>query len=559
MKLRKIFPNLNLILILILVLGSLLRLNGLNWDNGFHLHPDERFLTMVSGVMKFPSNLQIYFDSRRSLLNPVNIGYPFFVYGVFPLIFNKIIAIILGNDNYAMLTIQGRFLSTVFDTLSLFLIYKTMELLEKKYHLSQSIKYWASFFYAVAVLPIQLSHFFTVDMFLNFFMLASFYFSLNYSLSKKNNHLIYASIFFGLAMASKVSAVYILPLNLFFIWLGTGGKIKWSLAINFLIFFLVSYLTLRMTDPYIFETGNIFNPTISKVFFQNLKTLKSFEGKDIWYPPGVQWISKSIPFALVNLAFFGVGLPYFVLILAGIVSIVNVKRSTLNAILLWTLVFFLYQSFQFVKAMRYFIFIYPFLAIIAAVGVDNLVNFISKHNVKRLALNVIIIFCVLIWPLAFSSIYFNKNSRVEASEWIYQNLKNNSFILAEYWDDALPLSVEERYGKNFQIVFLPVFDQDTPQKWQQMEELLKRADYYILSSNRGWGSIPTVPEKYPQMTKFYQDLFEGKLNYKLIKTFTSYPRLCLKFNVECLMFNDDWADESFTVYDHPKVLIFQKT
>ena len=45
-------------------------------------------------------------------------------------------------------------------------------------------------------------------------------------------------------------------------------------------------------------------------------------------------------------------------------------------------------------------------------------------------------------------------------------------------------------------------------------------DYYILSSNRGWGSIPTVPEKYPKMSKFYRDLLEEETNYKKIKEFT---------------------------------------
>ncbi len=551
--LKKIFPNLNLVLLAIILLAAAFRLNGLNWDSGFHLHPDERFLTMVSGVMKLPSNLQIYFDPHRSLLNPINIGYPFFVYGVFPLIFNKILALILGNDNYAMITIQGRFLSVVFDVISLALIYKTVALLEKKYRFSSLIKYWASFFYAIAVLPIQLSHFFTVDVFLNFFMLASFYFSLNYSFIKKNNHLVFASIFFGLALASKVTAVYILPLNLFFIWLGSKEKRKWSLVINFLIFFLISYLTLRLTDPYVFESNNFFNLSISKSFLLNLKTLKSFEGKDIWYPPGVQWINKPISFALVNLAFFGVGLPYFLLIIFGVYFIIKLRNNHLKAILLWTLLFFFYQSVQFVKVMRYFIFIYPFLAILAGFGIHKLSTITSKKWIK-----LIVIALVMIWPVAFSSIYFNKHSRVEASEWIYQNLENNRLILAEYWDDALPLTVEERYGKSFPIIYLPVFDQDTPQKWQKMDEFLTKGDYYILSSNRGWGSIPTVPEKYPQMTQFYKNLFEGKLNYKLIRTFTSYPKLCLKFNVSCLTFNDDWADESFTVYDHPKVLIFKK-
>ena len=63
----------------------------MNWDEGFHLHPDERFLTMVGNSMRIPNNLLSYLDPKVSTFNPQNINYPFFVYGTFPLVLNKII------------------------------------------------------------------------------------------------------------------------------------------------------------------------------------------------------------------------------------------------------------------------------------------------------------------------------------------------------------------------------------------------------------------------------------------------------------------------------------
>jgi len=83
-------------------------------------------------------------------------------------------------------------------------------------------------------------------------------------------------------------------------------------------------------------------------------------------------------------------------------------------------------------------------------------------------------------------------------------------------------------------------------------------DYLVLSSNRLWGSIGRLPQKYPVSAKFYQNLLAGKLNFEKIAEFTSCP--CFppgKFNLFC--FPDQSADESFTVYDHPKVMIFKRS
>ncbi len=625
-------------LILIILLAIFLRFNNLNWDANFHLHPDERFLTMVGTAMKIPSNVFDYLNSHISSMNPTNINFPFFVYGVFPVTLNKILAVIFSNDNYNGYTIQGRFLSAFFDILTVILVYKTAKLLFSKEtsnlkHLIFNIPLWAAFFYAIAVLPIQLSHFFAVDTFLNFFMLASFYFALKFhyfssgvekNISSNRSRpdfakastgkqartikwLVFSAIFFGLALSSKINALFILPLNLFFILTSviSTERSEWrnpfkngvsKIVFLLLIYIFISYFTVRLANPYYFESSNFFNLLPNKLFVENLKSLKSFEGKDIWFPPAIQWISKNPLFSVVNLAVFGLGIPYFILALLGILYVIleGAKRLigsskilslrtlyslqndrvayTRLMVLLWVLGFFVYQSLQFVKAMRYFIFIYPFLAIFAGIGVDRLSFWLvqnrfwmrlstSSRLTRMTVLKVLLILILLIWPLAFASIYTTKNSRVEASEWIYQNIPNSSLLLSEHWDDALPLGVQQNYGKQFTIKELPVFAPDDKEKWKQMNDLLSQADYYILSSNRGWGSVPTVPEKYPKMAKFYQELLANNLpHYKKVAEFTSYPSIQFqisnfKFQIP---FSDQWSDESFTVYDHPKVMIYKK-
>ena len=179
-----------LITLAIILVAFFFRFNNLNWDEYSHLHPDERFLTMVGTAMKIPSTIHQYFDQKTSLMNPANLGFPFFVYGRFPLIMTKYLATVYKMDNYNDFTILGRQLSAFFDLLIVILVIKTTQLLINKYREANfnkfqqisTIPYWAGFFYAIAVLPIQLSHFFAVDSFLNFFMFGSFYFSLRYSM-----------------------------------------------------------------------------------------------------------------------------------------------------------------------------------------------------------------------------------------------------------------------------------------------------------------------------------------------------------------------------------------
>ena len=416
------------------------------------------------------------------------------------------------------------------------LVYKTAEILEKKYRLVPALKYWAAFFYAIAVYPIQAAHFFTVDTFLNLLMFASFYFALRRKITA-------SAVFFGLALASKASAIFILPLVLILMLERSTKKILLTGG----LFLLVSYFVVHLTSPNYFQSTSLFDPTINANFINSLKELKSFEGNHIWYPPAVQWINRPVTFVLTNLAIAGVGLPYFVLIVFGACFVLRRRKDyILLFITFWATSYFTYLSFQFVKAIRYTIFLYPFFALLAALGLTTLL----KGRSKIYYLGAIIL--VLIWPLLFSTIYFHKNTRVEASEWIYKNLSNGSYILSEYWDDPLPLPVEKTYGKAFMGEQLPVFDPDSPEKWAKLNDALSKADYYVLSSNRGWGSIGRVPEKYPQMSRFYKDLLAGKNpQFTKIKEFTPYYYQFLKLP-------EDWVEESFTVYDHPTVLIFTR-
>ncbi|HUS14210.1 MAG TPA: DUF2298 domain-containing protein [Chloroflexia bacterium] len=161
------------------------------------------------------------------------------------------------------------------------------------------------------------------------------------------------------------------------------------------------------------------------------------------------------------------------------------------------------------------------------------------------------------WATAFMNIYAHDHSRVIASHWINAHLPPVAAIGHEAWDDALPLGLPGDPGGSWTGVDMKIYDdRPSPEAFTYITELLSQADYIIPASNRLYDSIPRLPWRYPVQIRYYQLLMSGKLGFEQVLPVDKqkvYPEL---FGIK---FNDDHADESFTVYDHPRVLVFKKT
>ncbi len=161
------------------------------------------------------------------------------------------------------------------------------------------------------------------------------------------------------------------------------------------------------------------------------------------------------------------------------------------------------------------------------------------------------------WALAFVSVYQAEHPWITASRWIYTHVPANARLLTEHWDDALPLSLDELPDKpaarTYQRAELPLWDPDTPAKLDTLVAELSAADTLVLASNRLYAPMGRLGARYPMTSQYYRMLFAGDLGYELAAEFSVYPKL------DGLTIRDDNADESFTVYDHPRVLVFQNT
>lgn len=557
--------------VFVLLFAFSLRVYGINWDQNQHLHPDERFLTMTVGSMVWPENIAQYLNSNLSKLNPYNIGTSFYVYGTLPTTLVKYLSqfSIFDQFQYDNITLTGRFLSALFDTGVVYLVYLiALHLFNKR------VAVVSSTLYAISVLPIQLSHFFAVDTFLNFFLVLTFYFLIKLLFEEKGCFGMFLGLSYGAALACKISAAYFLPIIILgFLFYFLKRKHLSSIFYTTTISVIFLYLSFRIFDPHVF-LGRFFLPKINPQFIQNILQLRSFENPNIYYPPGVQWLKVApLIFPLKNIILWGLGLPLGV---AGITASLQqlfifvkklyknilsqkelpdffrnltAKQVSLFLIVLWIIFLFIYQGIQHSPSMRYFLPIYPFMAIVSA-------NFLVRYLFSKTKLSLPILLLLFVWPISFLSIYTRPHSRVAASAWIYQNIPAGSTISCDLWDDCLPLPLTNGLSPyQYKTLTMEPFAPDASEKVKIFEDQLKQIDYLILSSNRGWGSIPKVSEKYPFTSTFYENLFNGKLNFEKVAEITSYPTVPL-LNISI---PDQSSEEAFTVYDHPKVLIFKNT
>ncbi|HNJ12254.1 MAG TPA: DUF2298 domain-containing protein [Anaerolineales bacterium] len=144
------------------------------------------------------------------------------------------------------------------------------------------------------------------------------------------------------------------------------------------------------------------------------------------------------------------------------------------------------------------------------------------------------------------------------------------------YDWGLPFRIDayDAFGGIYRgDLTLEVYWDDNPDKVNRYVSMLSMADYIVIPTNHQYAQITRLPERYPLTTYYYRKLlgcpenadiiecyrnakpgqYKGGLGFELVKVFETYPQF------GPIIINDQAAEEAFTFYDHPKVLIFKKT
>lgn len=402
-------------MIVVLAVAAWLRFTGLDWDEKSHLHPDERFLTMVETAIQPTFSITQYFSSYQSPLNPQNRGHEFFVYGDLPIFFVRYTAefadvlcasvpgCTLRFTGYDDVYLVGRAISALVDLATVLVLF----FIGRRLY-DHRVGLVASALYAVCVLPIQNAHFFTVDTFVILMVSIAIFYAVRVSQDGGWGDWILFGIFFGASLACKIS-VWPLAFVLILAALIRSSRISeesWpAVYAGLAIAGVLTFTSFRVLQPYAFA-GLGFDPETmgeeqfgaatltapswwssvydilpkglrviflpSPNWLANMETIKNQMSGDVDFPPNHQWTDrKPIVFPWLNMVLYGMG-PFLGLAAwigwaVALILIVSRKfewrRHSLPVV--WILIFFIYQGTQWVKSMRYLLPIYPMLALLA--------------------------------------------------------------------------------------------------------------------------------------------------------------------------------------------------
>jgi len=567
-------------LVVIVLLGGWLRLSGLDWDHGTHLHPDERYISSVTNVIQWPSSPIQYFEVSQSPLSPYNTPEgQAYSYGTLPIFATKAVADVVGEGDYDHLYLVGRALSALLDCATTILVFLIALILfaggDRRRGARAALL--AAALYAFTVAAVQASHFFTTDSWLVFFGTLTFYLALlsmrRVGRSERATLGLVTAVGLGtgLTVACKISGFFVGIPVLIALIAGVAGTMPIRRAAlhvlrDGLIVLVAAYVGFRLVSPYAFAHSSWLDFTLGKDYHEALDTQRNILDGGAVFAPTFQWLlTQRVWDPLRNLVTWQLGLPLGIVAVLG-TTLASVDAAWYTARLVrrratvsreavlnlapramtagYVLAIFLYMGTRFQHMGRYLLPIVPFLAILAAYALHGIPR---RYERLFVAAAAALVAATGLYAFAYHSIYASRMTRLAADDWIVAHVRHGSAIANENWDDTLPVG---GLAAHYKLVIVPVFDPDDSMKLRKLYDALSGSNYYVLSSQRGWRTLGRLDDRYPLTVRYYRLLFAGRLGYTLAASFTSEPRL---FGVHL---NDIGAEEAFSVYDHPPVKIY---
>lgn len=503
---------------LILIMGLIVRLIGINHDLPFVYDPDEpTFVTNAGAIL-----------SSRSL-NPDWFGHPgtTTIYSLAAL-YASLYAVgrITGmfqsaaefqqayHQDPTLLYLSGRFMIVAFSLGVILLVFLIARRL-----FNTAVAALAALFIAITPLFVNYSQLIRTDIQMIFWLLLAFWFCL--SILEKGNwrDYILAGFLTGIAVVTKFPAAILI----FIVLLAHLLRKNWQLKeqTKLLASGAACLLAMFISSPFLFLD---YQKALSDLLFESRSVHLSHTGEGlfldlIWY---VQ-TPLAYSFTIIGLVLIGFGIVWLVLS----------KRPENILLLTFPILFWVFIATLTLRWDRWILPVIPFLCIVLAFSIYHIVDWVNKRWQPWLGYCAgALLLLLVVYPI-FSATVQNgrelagEHTRTQAANWMLENIPNGSQVLMEIYTPILPKNQYQFfYVKDGDLAeFIP----DNSYKLlfkaggrigeiKDVDSILSQGTDYIVMSHM-YDRFAAEGDNYSDIARTYEDVMNlGELIYEVNPT-----------------------------------------
>ena len=274
-----------------------------------------------------------------------------------------------------------------------------------------------------------------------------------------------------------------------------------------------------------------------------------------------------------NVLWWGIGPAFEIWGLLGVAWLLWRRDRLALAAALFPIAYYLTASRTVTPFARYGVVLVPALAVSAGVfSADLLAR--PRWRKAATAVTAIVLGSTVLYAVAYMHVFAAPDSRLMASKFLARTVPAGSSILVEpshnippmgtyltapeFYRDYVMWGAQTERRDYYHLYTLDTYRYlyspriDPAQKQAYIKARLALVNYIVMDDTylQFYQHLPE--SEYGVVKQYCRDLFAGRLGFTLVRTFKVYPSL---FGFEI---NDDRAELSFRLFDHPRVFIFKR-
>jgi hypothetical protein len=275
-----------------------------------------------------------------------------------------------------------------------------------------------------------------------------------------------------------------------------------------------------------------------------------------------------------NLLWWGVGPALEIWGLAGLVWLLTRRRSAAFVSALVPVAYFAVAGGSAAPFVRYVIPLAVALTVPAGVLSADLARS-PRWRVPGAVATTLVLIATCLYAAAYMNVFRQPDSRVVAARYLRERIPVDASVLIEpshnippmgaymyapsFYQDYVLWGAQSQRQDHYRLfsldtyVFLYDYRRTDQEKQEYIRSRLAQADWIVMDDTYVQ-FYQHLPENEHRVVKqYYRDLFDGRLGFTLARTFKVYPSL---FGREI---NDDGAELTFRLFDHPRIFVFRRT